>query len=90
MSFVDEAKMRNHHMMEKYKSCLREQYSGKPQYNEATLSMLRRLEENLSVARIREKNVSILSSTSPSLPLSGWEGRKEGVEDEGGEGGRVR
>ena len=60
MSFMAEAKMRNRHMMEQYKSHLRQQYAGKPTYNEAGLSMLRRLEENLSVARIREKNVSML------------------------------
>lgn len=60
MSFMAEAKMRNRHMMEQYKSHLRQQYTGKPVYNEAALSMLRRLEENLSVARIREQNVSIL------------------------------
>ena len=57
MSFMAEAKLRNRHMMEQYKSHLRQQYTGKPIYNEAGLSMLRRLEENLSVARIREQNV---------------------------------
>ena len=61
MSFMAQAKMRNRHMMEQYKSHLRQQYSGtnNPVYNEAGLSMLRRLEENLNVARIREQNVSI-------------------------------
>ena len=58
MSYIDEAKLRNRHMMEQYKAHLRQQYSGKPVNNEAGLSMLRRLEENLSVARIREENVS--------------------------------
>jgi hypothetical protein len=57
MPFMAEAKLKNQHMMEQYKSLLRQQYTGKPTYNEAGLSMLRRLEENLSVARIREQNV---------------------------------
>ena len=57
MPYMAEAKMRNRHMMEQYKSHLRQQYSGKPVNNEAGLSMLRRLEENLSVAKIREQNV---------------------------------
>ena len=61
MSYMAEAKLRNRHMMEQYKShLLRQQHAGKSSYNEAGLSMLRRLEENLSVARIREKNVSLL------------------------------
>lgn len=58
MSFMDEAKLRNRHMMEQYKTHLRQQYAGKPVHSEAGLSMLRRLEENLSVAHIREQNVS--------------------------------
>ena len=60
-SYMEEAQLRNHHMMEQYKSHLRQQYSagsGRPLSHEAGLSMLRRLEENLSVARIREQNVS--------------------------------
>ena len=63
MSFMAEAKMRNRHMMEQYKQHLRQQYAGTPAYNEAGLSMLRRLEENLSIARIREQNVSLTQSS---------------------------
>ena len=62
MSYREEAELRNRHVMEQYKALLRKQHSsgstGTPVSNEARLSMLRRLEENLSVARIREENVS--------------------------------
>lgn len=69
MSYREQAELRNRHVMEQYKALLRQQQtSGSPTTpisNEARLSMLRRLEENLSVARIREENVS---------SLQGWMG----------------
>jgi len=61
MSYRKEAELRNRYVMEQYKALLKKHSPsapGTPISNEARLSMLRRLEENLSVARIREENVS--------------------------------
>ena len=63
MSYRKEAELRNRHVMEQYKALLKKRSAsspGTPVSNEARLSMLRRLEENLSVARIREENVSLM------------------------------
>ena len=57
---MEEAKMKNRYMMEQYKAHLRQSSSQMlpAAYQDAGLSMLRRLEENVSVARIREQTVS--------------------------------
>jgi hypothetical protein len=57
---MEEAKLRNRHMMEQYKAHLRQSSSQMlpASYQDAGLSMLRRLEENVGVARIREQTVS--------------------------------
>ena len=61
LSYMEKARLRNQHMMEQYKSYLRENSSHLP--SDAGLSMLRRLEENVSVARIREQTVSFVLPT---------------------------
>jgi len=58
---MDEAHMKNRYMMEQYKAFLR-QSSTRMLPPGVGLSMLRRLDENVSVARIREQTVSILFS----------------------------
>lgn len=57
---MKEARLKNQHMMEQYKAHLRQSSSQMlpPSYHDVGLSMLRRLEENVSVARIREQMVS--------------------------------
>ena len=59
-SYMEEAKLRNRFMMEQYKAHLRQSSSQMlpASYHSAGLSMLRRLEENVSVAKIREQTVS--------------------------------
>ena len=61
---MEEAKLRNRYMMEQYKAHLRQSSSQMlpASYHDAGLSMLRRLEENVSVARIREQTVSVMYS----------------------------
>jgi hypothetical protein len=51
-----EARLRNQYMMEQYKAHLRSQMQ--PRSQEMGLGMLRRLEENISVAKIREQNLA--------------------------------
>jgi len=57
---MDRAKLRNQHMMEQYKAYLRETRSSNHLPPDAGLSMLRRLEENVRVAKIQEQAVSIV------------------------------
>jgi len=56
-SYMDEAHMKNRYMMEQYKAFLR-QSSTRMLPPGVGLSMLRRLDENVSVARIREQTIS--------------------------------
>ena len=58
---MEEARLKNQHMMEQYKAHLRQSSSQMlpSSYHDAGLSMLRRLEENVGVARIRQQMVSL-------------------------------
>lgn len=58
LSYVEQAKLRNQAMMEQYKVVLRESATASNVSSDVRLSMLRRLDENLGVAKIREQSVS--------------------------------
>ena len=62
LSYIERAKLRNAHMMEQYKAVLRESRSTNNLPSDVRLSMLRRLDENVGVAKIKEQTVS---SSSP-------------------------
>ena len=56
---MDRAKLHNKYMMEQYKAYLRETRTTNHLPSDVGLSMLRRLEENVGVAKIKEQNVSL-------------------------------
>ena len=58
LSYIERAKLRNAHMMEQYKAVLRESRSTNNLPSDVRLSMLRRLDENVGVAKIKEQTVS--------------------------------
>ncbi len=64
LSYIERAKLRNAQMMEKYKAVLRESRSTHNLPSDVRLSMLRRFDENMGVAKIKEETVSYTSYIS--------------------------